>query len=197
MESHFTRSNSTFEIEDAPFDAFPTSTSGLFSSHHLGSPLPIEKNYMFSPLEDPSNFLCEEKNQEYVVQYDIFGKSITRTHLSSPNANSSNRMSSEYGHSIFHTESPSNTAMEIDYEPTEWDIEKENIDPKGALTTPYKSKRTGLQNPSSNSMTRGGSTSGRTPLMDITPPVIKRKAVAQWTGIEVKQLLISLVIIEL
>lgn len=189
MEGHFTGSNSGFEIEDAPFDAYSNSNSAFLSSHHLGSPLPIERNYIHSPVEDPSNFLYEERNPEFMVQYDIYGRSLARNHLSSPNAYSSNRMSSEFGHSMFHMESPVCTGMEIDDEPMEYDDQKENIDPRATLRTPFKAKKKGLANPNSNSMTRGGSTSGRTPLMDITPPLNKRKAVAvQWTGIEVIRL---------
>lgn len=185
MEGHFYQQNDNIEIETSPFDTYlPTNSSNYLNSNYTiqisSSPLPTGNNYFQSLLEDPANSRYDDQNGEYGVRYDIYGNSIPRTHLSSPVPRSYNNMSSyEFGRGTFHTfDSPSQEMEIIEPEVSEWELEKENIDPKGALTTPYKSRRT---NATTNSM---GLSSGRSPLQDITPPVKRKSQLNQSTGIE-------------
>jgi len=186
MEGHIYNSNSNMECEYDSSTPFQSNTNFLNSNYTIqisGSPI-SSNNYFQSLLEDDPNQRSAEKNHEFMVQYDIYGNSINRTLLSSPLPRYSNSRSYELGRGTFNTiESPTQEMEIIDPEITEWDLEKENIDPKGALTTPYKSRRT--HNGISNSNTRV-STSGRSPLQDITPSMEKRKSVAKNSGIEVK-----------
>lgn len=192
MEGQLTNTNSNFDIEDTPYEPHQSSTSNFlsphFSNHLSSSPICIEKPYLHCLLDDSSNPRSDEKNNEYVIKYDIYGNSVSRTHLSSPLPYYSHNMSYEFGGNCTNLESPCREMEMFDQEPSEWDMDKENIDPKGAMTTPYKSKRP--PNASNNSLT-GVSTSGRSILRDITPPVGKKKAVVNCSGIEVNFAILS------
>lgn len=190
MEGYINPSNSNIELESSPLDPFQSNSSTFLNSHYTiqisGSPAPHHRNnYFQSFLEEPYNSNFDEKPGEYVIEYDIFGNSIPRTQFSSPLPRYSNNRSYEFAHGTLRAmESPQEMEI-IEPEISEWEAEKENIDPKGNLTTPYKSKRT--PNAMTNSMT-GISTSGRSPLHDITPPIAeKRKSIMKnsMTGIEV------------
>jgi len=197
MDGHFPRQNTNIEIETSPFDTYiPNNNASNYANSNYtiqicSSPVPTYNNYFQSLLEDPSATRYDDLNGEYPVKYDIYGNNIARNHLSSPQPRYSNYMSSyEYGRGTFNTfDSPCQDMEIIEPEVSEWELEKENIDPKGALTTPYKSRRT---NATSNSLL----SSGRSPLQDITPPVAKRKsALNNSTGIEVNSIFNILLLI--
>jgi len=186
-------SNSNIEIENDntntnnfQYNQYNTSTNFLNSNYTIQistSPISHRNNYFQSLLEEDPHQASEEKNGEFMIQYDIYGNSINRTLLNSPLPRYSNR-SYELGTCTFNgLESPCQEMEIIEPEITEWEVEKENIDPKGVLTTPYKSR---TPNRITNSNT-GVSTSGRSPLQDITPSVEKRKSVTKNSGIEVKK----------
>lgn len=191
MNSQAAQPSSLFDLEETPCEPFSNTSSNFLTPHYnfhgLNSPIYTENTCNQALFEDPCP-RSEEMNEEYIIKYDIYGNSIARIHLSSPVPRySNNNMSYEFGPSAFHiTESPSRDLDAFDNECSDIDMEKENVNPMGALTTPYKSRRT--PNAATTSLT-GRSTSGRSPLQDITPPVGKRKSVMNSSGIEVRNFL--------
>lgn len=186
MNDHAAQSNSFFDIEETPLDPASQNNSNFLTPHYnfhgMSSPMYTGNRFSQALFEEPCP-RSEENNDEYFVKYDIYGNSIARIHLSSPVPRYANNMSFDYGPSAFQiSDSPSRDVDAIEDEDLDVDMEKENINPMSALTTPYKSRRT--LNAATSSLT-GRSTSGRSPLQDITP-VGKRKSVMNSSGIEVK-----------
>ncbi len=185
MEGH-PYSNSNIEIENGSCD-YPQQNSFLTSNYSIQisrSPVPNHRNYFQTLLEENSHQRSDEKNNEMTVQYDIYGNSIS-TFLSSPmNQNYSNGQSYEFARGIFTSQEFPEEMDIVEPEVSEFEIEKENIDPKGALTTPYKSRSRGM-----NGSLTGISTGGRSPLQDITPSVEKKKSGMKSSGIEVTYLI--------
>ena len=189
MDNQAVRHSSIFDLEETPSETFSHANSNFLTPHYnmhgMNSPMYTESQYSQTLFEEPCP-RSEENNEEYIIKYDIYGNSIARIHLSSPAPRYSNHMSYDFGPSAFQiSDSPCGDLDTLENEHSDIDMEKENVNPMGALTTPYKSRRT--PNAATNSLT-GRSTSGRSPLQDITPPIGKRKSVMNSSGIEVKNL---------
>ena len=127
----------------------------------------------------------DDTSSELVVNFDIFGNpikdngefSLLSTSHSSYKKYDENFLSSHKNNdvSMFKLGNDDiDIEEEGEEEESEWDIDKENVDPVGNLITPSKPKRRSVQGTGRSS--RRNNNSGRSPLQDITPPVGIKKS---------------------